>query len=118
MFDHVRDEILTLCLCVFFNSNHESCLLLSVMSSQLIVVCVSVIKKKVWLALCHEKHFLLRLAEAETFRQTGGGWRGLHQIQQCRICAESECIQSSLQIVSLLSSLVLISVFFFLEDLQ
>lgn len=48
-------------------------------------------------ALCHEKHFLLpRLAEAETFRQTGGGRRGLHQIQQCRLCAESECIRSSL----------------------
>lgn len=47
-------------------------------------------------ALCHEKPLLLpRLAEAETFRHTGGGRRGLHQIQQCRLCAESEC-QSSL----------------------
>lgn len=52
-------------------------------------------------ALCHEKLFLLpRLAEAETFRQTGGGRRGLHQIQQCRLCTQSEWIQTPAVIIS------------------
>ncbi|XP_032424104.1 ribonuclease H2 subunit B isoform X1 [Xiphophorus hellerii] len=41
-------------------------------------------------ASCHEKHLSRpRLAEAETFRQAGGGWRRLHQIQQWRLCTET-----------------------------
>lgn len=63
-----------------------------------VVVCVSM-GKKTFGGCCHEKLFLLpHLAEAETFRHTSGGWRRLHQIQQCRLCAESECMRSSLPV--------------------
>lgn len=46
-----------------------------------------------WLLLC--------LPEAETFRQTGGGRRGLHQIQQCGLCAKSEWSSRELPVLNL-----------------
>lgn len=45
---------------------------------------------------CDDKLFLLPyLAEKKTFRQTSRGRRGLHQIQQFRLCTESEFLPNN-----------------------
>lgn len=82
---------------IFLSMYHRfsSCILpVSAASSQLITVFLFLWPKR-FCASCHEKHLLLPLAEAETFRHSSGGRRGLHQIQQRRLYAESECKQSS-----------------------
>lgn len=52
---------------------------------------------KAFCASYPQKHLVfLPLAETETFRHSGRGWRRLYQIQQRRLFAESECKQRSL----------------------
>lgn len=84
------------CFCIFSTMYHRfsSCILpISAAFSRHITVFLFLWPKR-FCASCHEKHLLLPLAEAETFRHSSGGRRGLHQIQQRRLYAESECKQS------------------------